>query len=203
MSQTHIASLVFDRLSDVELIDFINQFTPIKNEQILVQIEDELKERKFNYQHLINHKNELQLQQPLRLIDGNLFELNIPKPPMVGTFYKNVRQLIDFLQNSPFLKGKNLVTFDYILDQFYATKNDVQIITNDDLAKLSNDNVFIGFKNSLQTFPNKEILDQISHLDTLILIDKGPFYRGIKQATVYKNNKIVDQWQPLPIKDID
>ena len=122
---------------------------------------------------------------------------------MVGTFYKNVRQLIDFLQNSPFLKGKNLVTFDYILDQFYATKNDVQIITNDDLAKLSNDNVFIGFKNSLQTFPNKEILDQISHLDTLILIDKGPFYRGIKQATVYKNNKIVDQWQPLPIKDID
>ena len=203
MNQTNIAELVFDKLSDTEFIDFINQFTPIKNEQILWQIEEELKERNFNYQHLINHEKELQLQQPLRLIDGNLFELNIPKPPMVGTFYKDVRQLIDFLKNSEFLKNKKLVTFDYILDQFYATKNDIEVISTNDISKLNKSHVFIGFKNNFQTFPNQEILNMINHLETFVVINKGQYYRGLKEAIVYKNKEVVDQWQPKNIKDID
>ncbi|MBS7334558.1 MAG: hypothetical protein KIG88_13285 [Weeksellaceae bacterium] len=199
MNHTNISNLVFNKLSNVELIDFINQFTPIKNESTSTQIEEEFRRRDFNYQHLINHKKELQLVQPLRLIDGNLFEVNIPKPPMVGNFYRKVKELIDFLKFSPFLEGKNLVTFDYILDQFYATKDDVKIIEENELENLPSNTVFIGFKNTFQTFPNEQILDKISYLETFVIIDKGPFYRGLKEVVIYKNNQVVDVWKPTNI----
>lgn len=203
MNTTNITDLVFTRLSDTDFIDLINQFTPIKNEQLLLLIEKELNQRNFNYQHLINSNNEFKLQQPLRLIDGNLFELNIPKPPMVGTFYKNVKQLIDFLKNNPYLQNKKLVTFDYILDQFYASTNDVEIIEENQLKNLSNNCVFIGFKNNSQTFPNESVLKQIAHLNTFVLINKGDYYRGLKEAYIYQNNEIAAHWEPNKIKDID
>lgn len=194
MSTASPLNVVFQQLENVELIEFINQLVPIRNEELLDQIKESFIERGFNYQHLL-YQNQLQLNQPLRLIDGNLFELKIPKPPMIGPFYKILNELRIFLNEHPELKGKRKVTFDYILDQFFLSEQDVKIIQEDDLKFLKENDIFIAFRNQVQTFPNEEIRKQISHLPLQIIIDKGPFYRGLQKATVYRNNEVIAIWE--------
>ena len=194
MSTASPLNVVFQQLENVEFIEFINQLVPIRNEDLLDQIKESFIERGYKYQHLLHH-GELQLKQPLRLIDGNLFELKIPKPPMVGPFYKILHELKVFLNEHPELKDKRKVTFDYILDQFFLSEQDVKIIREDDLKLLTKKDVFIAFRNQTQTFPNKEILEKISHLPLLIIIDKGPFYRGLQKATVYRNSEAIAIWE--------
>ena len=193
MSDSQVLNTAINQATNAELIDLINELRPIINPKLLSQIKQELKKRQINYQHLLNRENELKITQPLRLIDNNLFELKIPKPPMVGTFYRKVKKLAHYLNSSPILEGKQLVTFDYILDQFYLTTKEVKVIKEDDIKDLDANSIFIGFRNHIQTFPNTEILSKLNHLDTLIIINKGPYYRGLKDVLVLRNNVIVDQ----------
>lgn len=194
MHKLKTIDLILNQLSNEEVVDFINQIVPLKNEDLLNQIKEEFDIRQINYQHLLSRERQLQLTQPLRLIDGNLFELNIPKPPMVGTFYQKVRQLGNYLFHHPLLEGKNLVTFDYILDQFYLMPDRIRVITENEVVQLTTNDVFIGFKNAQQIFPNAQLFKHIKNLEYYILIDKGPFYRGLSKATIYQNDTILDQW---------
>lgn len=194
MHKLKTIDLILNQLSNEEVVDFINQIVPLKNEDLLYQIQEEFEIRQINYQHLLSREKQLQLTQPLRLIDGNLFELNIPKPPMIGTFYQKVRQLGNYLFQHPLLEGKHLVTFDYILDQFYLTTDTIRVISEDEIDQLTKDEVFIGFRNSTQTFPNQQIFDQIKNLEYYIIIDKGPFYRGLSKVEIYQKDTILDQW---------
>lgn len=193
MSTSKILETSFSQATNEELIEIINQLFPITNQELLMQIKEELDSRNINYQLLINFNQEFNISQRIRLIDQNIFELKIPKPPMVGPFFKKVKKLSHYLKSCPHLDNKKLVTFDYILDQFYLTTDDVNLIEEKDIEKLDDNCVFVAFKNKLQVFPNNEILNKIKHLDTLVIIDKGGFYRGLKNVTILKNNQIVDQ----------
>ena len=74
-------------ISNEKLIDFINQQLPITNPDLKNHIIAEFKNRGLDYRHLYNSKtDELNIKLPLSLIDGCLFERNIPKPPLVVIF---------------------------------------------------------------------------------------------------------------------
>ena len=193
MSQSQILDYSLQKANNEELIQLINELFPITNQQILSQIKEEFDCRKINYKLLINFDNEFTITQRVRLIDNHIFELKIPKPPMIGNFYKDVKKLSHYLKSSPYLDNKQLVTFDYIIDQFYLTENDAKIIEEDDLQNLDNQNAFIAFKNQSQLFPNDEILKKINNLDTFVIIDKGGYYRGLKKVLILKNKEVVDE----------
>lgn len=192
MSTSQILDKSLQQATNEELIELINELFPITNQDFLSQIQKEFEQRNIHYKLLINFKNEFTISQRIRLIDNNIFELKIPKPPMVGPYFKKVKKLSHYLKSSPYLDNKKLVTFDYILDQFYLTTDDVQVIEEKEIQTLDNQHVFIAFRNLSQLFPNATILNQINHLETLVIIDKGGFYRGIKKVNIITNGKIVD-----------
>ena len=135
----------------------------------------------------------MNIKLPLSLIDGCLFERNIPKPPLVGNFYPIVNRLKSFLINTQELQNKKFKTFDYIFDQLFLTKDLITVISQEDISQLTENDVFICFKNSQQQFPNQEILKIIPSKNYLVTIDKGNYYRGLKSVSIYQNNQIISE----------
>ena len=193
MSTSQILDKSLQQATNEELIVLINELFPITNPELLSQVRKEFEQRNINYKLLINFDHEFTISQRIRLIDNNIFELKIPKPPMVGPYFKKVKKLAHYLKSSPYLDNKKLVTFDYIQDQFYLTEQEAKVIEEKEIKTLDEDHVFIAFRNLSQLFPNATILNQIKHLDTLVIIDKGGYYRGMKKVIILKNNQIVDE----------
>ncbi|MGV0921788.1 hypothetical protein ACTS94_15815 [Empedobacter falsenii] len=193
MSQ-NISELNLAPISDEKLVDFINQQLPITVPALKDHIVEEFKRRGLDYRHLYNVKtDELNIKLPLSLIDGCLFERNIPKPPLVGNFYAVVHRLRNFLQNSKELNGKRLKTFHYIFDQLYLPYELIDIISEDDVKNLTEDDVFITFKNSKQHFPNDKIINKIPKNNLLITVDKGNYYRGLDKVILSHQNTIIKE----------
>lgn len=191
MSQ-NISELNLSPITNEKLVHFINYQLPITNKDLKKHIVKEFDNRNLDYRHLYNSKvKELEIKLPLTLIDGCLFERNIPKPPLVGNFYSTVNKLKNFLTNSEELKGKKIKTFDYIFDQLYLTNNIVEIIEEKEINTLSKNDVFIIFKNTVQQFPNQSILNKITLKSNIIIVDKGNFYRGLKSVSILKNTSII------------
>lgn len=191
MSQ-NISELNLAPISNEKLVEFINQQLPINNADLKAHIVEEFKKRGLDYRHLYNAKtDELTIKLPLSLIDGCLFERNIPKPPLVGNFYAIVHRLRNFLQHSKELNGKRLKTFHYIYDQLYLPYDVVEIISEDEIKNLTEQDVFITFKNSKQHFPNDKIIQQIPQNNLVITVDKGNFYRGLDKVILSHQNKII------------
>ncbi|HCC94019.1 hypothetical protein HXZ62_08685 [Empedobacter falsenii] len=193
MSQ-NISELNLAPISDEKLVDFINQQLPITVPALKDHIIEEFKRRGLDYRHLYNVKtDELNIKLPLSLIDGCLFERNIPKPPLVGNFYAVVHRLRNFLQHSKELNGKRLKTFHYIFDQLYLPYELIDIISEDDVKNLTEDDVFITFKNSKQHFPNDKIINKIPKNNLLITVDKGNYYRGLDKVILSHQNTIIKE----------
>jgi len=191
MSQ-NISELNLSPITNEKLVHFINYQLPITNKDLKEYILREFDNRNLDYRHLYNSDvNELEIKLPLSLIDGCLFERNIPKPPLVGNFYSTVNRLKNFLVNTEELKGKTFKTFDYIFDQLYLPSNIIEVITEDDINKLSKDDVFIIFKNTVQQFPNQNLLNKIALKSKIILVDKGSRYRGLKNVSILENEAII------------
>lgn len=191
MSQ-NISELNLAPISNEKLVEFINQQLPITVPALKEHIMEEFKKRALDYRHLYNSKtDELTIKLPLSLIDGCLFERNIPKPPLVGNFYAIVHRLRNFLQHSKELNGKRLKTFHYIYDQLYLPYGLVDIISEDEIKNLTENDVFITFKNSKQHFPNHKILQKISKDHLVLTVDKGNFYRGLNKVTLSLDHKII------------
>lgn len=191
MSQ-NISELNLAPISNEKLVDFINQQLPITSPALKGHIVAEFKKRGLDYRHLYNaKKDELNIKLPLSLIDGCLFERNIPKPPLVGNFYTIVHRLRNFLQHSKELNGKRLKTFHYIYDQLYLPYGLVEIISEDNLKNLTENDVFITFKNSKQHFPNDKIIQKIPQNNLLITVDKGNFYRGLDKVILSHHHTII------------
>lgn len=191
MSQ-NISELNLSPITNEKLVHFINYQLPITNKDLKEHIVREFDNRNLDYRHLYNSDdNELEIKLPLSLIDGCLFERNIPKPPLVGNFYSTVNRLKNFLVNTEELKGKTFKTFDYIFDQLYLPSNIIEVITEDDINKLSKDDVFIIFKNTVQQFPNQNLLNKIALKSKIILVDKGSRYRGLKNVSILENEAII------------
>ncbi|MDM1524190.1 hypothetical protein HX088_13035 [Empedobacter sp. 225-1] len=193
MSQ-NISELNLAPISDEKLVDFINQQLPIKVPALKDHIIEEFKKRGLDYRHLYNVKtDELNIKLPLSLIDGCLFERNIPKPPLVDNFYAVVHRLRNFLQHSKELNRKRLKTFHYIFDQLYLPYELIDIISEDDVKNLTEDDVFITFKNSKQHFPNNKIINKIPKNNLLITVDKGNYYRGLDKVILSHQNTIIKE----------
>lgn len=193
MSQ-NISELNLSPITNEKLVHFINYQLPITNKDLKKHIVKEFDNRNLDYRHLYNSKvKELEIKLPLTLIDGCLFERNIPKPPLVGNFYSTVNKLKDFLTNSEELKGKKIKTFDYIFDQLYLTNNIVEIIEKKEINTLTENDVFIIFKNTVQQFPNQSLLNKITLKSNIIIVDKGNFYRGLKSVSILKNTSIIKE----------
>lgn len=191
MSQ-NISELNLSPITNEKLVHFINYQLPITNKDLKKHIVKEFDNRNLDYRHLYNSKvKELEIKLPLTLIDGCLFERNIPKPPLVGNFYSTVNKLKDFLTNSEELKGKRIKTFDYIFDQLYLTNNIVEIIEEKNINSLTENDVFIIFKNTVQQFPNQNLLNKITLKSNIIIVDKGNLYRGLKSVSILKNTSII------------
>ena len=172
-------------ISNEKLIDFINQQLPITNPDLKNHIIAEFKNRGLDYRHLYNSKtDELNIKLPLSLIDGCLFERNIPKPPLVGNFYTIVHRLRNFLQHSKELNGKKLKTFHYIYDQLFLPYDVVEIISEDEIENLT-------FKNSKQHFPNEAALQKIPKNHLIVTVDKGNYYRGLNKVYISLNDTII------------
>ena len=179
-------------ISNEKLIDFINQQLPITNPDLKNHIIAEFKNRGLDYRHLYNSKtDELNIKLPLSLIDGCLFERNIPKPPLVGNFYTIVHRLRNFLQHSKELNGKKLKTFHYIYDQLFLPYDVVEIISEDEIRNLTENDVFVTFKNSKQHFPNEAVLQKIPKNHLIITVDKGNNYRGLNKVYISLNDTII------------
>lgn len=192
MSQ-NISELNLSPITNEKLVHFINYQLPITNKELKKHIVREFDNRNLDYRHLYNsHAKELEIKLPLTLIDGCLFERNIPKPPLVGNFYSTVNRLKNFLINNEELKGKNLKTFDYIFDQLYLTNETIDIIKEEDVNQLTLNDAFIVFKNTVQQFPNRNILNKIALKSTIIIVDKGNLYRGLKSVSILKNQSIIE-----------
>ena len=190
----NISELNLAPISNEKFVDFINLQLPIVNKELENQIIEEFKIRNLDFRHLYNSKtNDLNIKLPLSLIDGCLFERNIPKPPLVGNFYPIVNRLKNFLINTEELQNKNFKTFDYIFDQLFLTKDLITVISQEDVSQLTENDVFICFKNSQQQFPNQEILKIIPSKNYLVTIDKGNYYRGLKSVSIYQNNQIISE----------
>lgn len=190
----NISELNLAPISNEKFVDFINLQLPIVNKDLENQIIEEFKIRNLDFRHLYNSKtNDLNIKLPLSLIDGCLFERNIPKPPLVGNFYPIVNRLKSFLINTKELQNKNFKTFDYIFDQLFLTEDLITVISQEDISQLTENDVFICFKNSQQQFPNQEILKIIPSKNYLITIDKGNYYRGLKSVSIYQNNQIISE----------
>lgn len=190
----NISELNLAPISNEKFVDFINLQLPIVNKDLENQIIEEFKIRNLDFRHLYNSKtNDLNIKLPLSLIDGCLFERNIPKPPLVGNFYPIVNRLKNFLINTKELQNKNFKTFDYIFDQLFLTKDLITVISQEDISQLTENDVFICFKNSQQQFPNQEILKIIPSKNYLVTIDKGNYYRGLKSVSIYQNNQIISE----------
>ncbi|MBO6211499.1 hypothetical protein [Algoriella sp.] len=190
----NISELNLAPISNEKFVDFINLQLPIVNKELENQIIEEFKIRNLDFRHLYNSKtNDLNIKLPLSLIDGCLFERNIPKPPLVGNFYPIVNRLKSFLINTQELQNKNFKTFDYIFDQLFLTKDLITVISQEDISQLTENDVFICFKNSQQQFPNQEILKIIPSKNYLVTIDKGNYYRGLKSVSIYQNNQIISE----------
>ena len=190
----NISELNLAPISNEKFVDFINLQLPIVNKDLENQIIEEFKIRNLDFRHLYNSKtNDLNIKLPLSLIDGCLFERNIPKPPLVGNFYPIVNRLKSFLINTKELQNKNFKTFDYIFDQLFLTKDLITVISQEDISQLTENDVFICFKNSQQQFPNQEILKIIPSKNYLVTIDKGNYYRGLKSVSIYQNNQIISE----------
>ncbi|GGE93166.1 hypothetical protein SAMN05443634_106134 [Chishuiella changwenlii] len=191
MSQ-NISELNLSPITNEKLVHFINYQLPITNKDLKEHIIREFDNRNLDYRHLYNSDvNELEIKLPLSLIDGCLFERNIPKPPLVGSFYSTVNRLKNFLVNTEELKGKTFKTFDYIFDQLYLPSNIIEVVTEEDINKLSKDDVFIIFKNTVQQFPNQNLLNKIALKSKIILVDKGSRYRGLKNVSILENEAII------------
>ena len=179
-------------ISNEKLIDFINQQLPITNPDLKNHIIAEFKNRGLEYRHLYNSKtDELNIKLPLSLIDGCLFERNIPKPPLVGNFYTIVHRLRNFLQHSKELNGKKLKTFHYIYDQLFLPYDVVEIISEDEIRNLTENDVFVTFKNSKQHFPNEAALQKIPKNYLIVTVDKGNYYRGLNKVYISLNDTII------------
>ena len=179
-------------ISNEKLIDFINQQLPITNPDLKNHIIAEFKNRGLDYRHLYNSKtDELNIKLPLSLIDGCLFERNIPKPPLVGNFYTIVHRLRNFLQHSKELNGKKLKTFHYIYDQLFLPYDVVEIISEDEIENLTENDVFVTFKNSKQHFPNEAALQKIPKNHLIVTVDKGNYYRGLNKVYISLNDTII------------
>lgn len=190
----NISELNLAPISNEKFVDFINLQLPIVNKDLENQIIEEFKIRNLDFRHLYNSKtNDLNIKLPLSLIDGCLFERNIPKPPLVGNFYPIVNRLKSFLINTKELQNKKFKTFDYIFDQLFLTKDLITVISQEDISQLTENDVFICFKNSQQQFPNQEILKIIPSKNYLVTIDKGNYYRGLKSVSIYQNNQIISE----------
>ena len=190
----NISELNLAPISNEKFVDFINLQLPIVNKDLENQIIEEFKIRNLDFRHLYNSKtNDLNIKLSLSLIDGCLFERNIPKPPLVGNFYPIVNRLKNFLINTKELQNKNFKTFDYIFDQLFLTKDLITVISQEDISQLTENDVFICFKNSQQQFPNQEILKLIPSKNYLVTIDKGNYYRGLKSVSIYQNNQIISE----------
>ncbi|SFN33505.1 hypothetical protein SAMN05421738_110137 [Algoriella xinjiangensis] len=190
----NISELNLAPISNEKFVDFINLQLPIVNKDLENQIIEEFKIRNLDFRHLYNSKtNDLNIKLPLSLIDGCLFERNIPKPPLVGNFYPIVNRLKSFLINTQELQNKKFKTFDYIFDQLFLTKDLITVISQEDISQLTENDVFICFKNSQQQFPNQEILKIIPSKNYLVTIDKGNYYRGLKSVSIYQNNQIISE----------
>ena len=152
----------------------------------------EFKNRGLDYRHLYNSKtDELNIKLPLSLIDGCLFERNIPKPPLVGNFYTIVHRLRNFLQHSKELNGKKLKTFHYIYDQLFLPYDVVEIISEDEIGNLTENDVFVPFKNSKQHFPNEAALQKVPKNHLIVTVDKGNYYRGLNKVYISLNDTII------------
>ena len=179
-------------ISNEKLIDFINQQLLITNPDLKNHIIAEFKNRGLDYRHLYNSKtDELNIKLPLSLIDGCLFERNIPKPPLVGNFYTIVHRLRNFLQHSKELNGKKLKTFHYIYDQLFLPYDVVEIISEDEIENLTENDVFVTFKNSKQHFPNEAALQKIPKNHLIVTVDKGNYYRGLNKVYISLNDTII------------
>ena len=190
----NISELNLAPISNEKFVDFINLQLPIVNKDLENQIIEEFKIRNLDFRHLYNSKtNDLNIKLSLSLIDGCLFERNIPKPPLVGNFYPIVNRLKNFLINTKELQNKKFKTFDYIFDQLFLTKDLITVISQEDISQLTENDVFICFKNSQQQFPNQEILKIIPSKNYLVTIDKGNYYRGLKSVSIYQNNQIISE----------
>ena len=190
----NISELNLAPISNEKFVDFINLQLPIVNKDLENQIIEEFKIRNLDFRHLYNSKtNDLNIKLSLSLIDGCLFERNIPKPPLVGNFYPIVNRLKSFLINTKELQNQNFKTFDYIFDQLFLTKDLITVISQEDISQLTENDVFICFKNSQQQFPNQEILKIIPSKNYLVTIDKGNYYRGLKSVSIYQNNQIISE----------
>lgn len=191
MSQ-NISELNLSPITNEKLVHFINYQLPITNKDLKEHIVREFDNRKLDYRHLYNSDvNELEIKLPLSLIDGCLFERNIPKPPLVGNFYSTVNRLKNFLVNTEELKGKTLKTFDYIFDQLYLSTDLIEVIDEDKINELSKNDVFIIFKNTVQQFPNQNLLNRIALKSKIIVVDKGSRYRGLKNVSILENQAII------------
>lgn len=198
MSQ-NITELNLAPISNEKLVDFINLQLPIENNQLKQHIINEFEVRALDYRHLYNSKTqELAINYPLTLIDNCLFERNIPKPPLVGSFYPIVNRLKSFLINTEELKNKQLKTFDYIFDQLFLTNDTIKIITEEEINQLAENDVFVTFKNSKQHFPNDSILKKISSKNYIVTIDKGNLYRGLRNVSITLNNAVVKEFSLTP-----
>ena len=190
----NLAELNLAPISNEKLITFINFQLPITNKELTVHLINEFKNRKLDYRHLYNSKtDELTIKLPLDLIDGCIFERNIPKPPLVGNFYPIVRKLKNFLTETEKIKGKNFKTFDYIFDQLYLSHDLIEVISEESVQHLTEQDVFIGFKNSQQTFPNQTILNQITASRLSIIVDKGKLFRGLEKVVLVQHNQIIKE----------
>jgi hypothetical protein len=186
----NISELNLSPISDEKLIDFINQQLPITNPDLKNHIVLEFKNRALDYRHLYNSKtDELNIKLPLSLIDGCLFERNIPKPPLVGNFYTTVHRLRNFLQHAKELKGKRLKTYHYIYDQLFLPYDVVDIISENEINNLTENDVFITFKNTKQHFPNENLLNKIPKNHLIVTVDKGNYYRGLNTVSITQNNE--------------
>ena len=84
-----------------------------------------------------------------------------------------------------------LKTFHYIFYQLYLPYELIDIISEDDVKNLTEDDVFITFKNSKQHFPNNKIINKIPKNNLLITVDKGNYYRGLDKVILSHQNTII------------
>lgn len=178
----------FSTHTATDLINQINGIFSIREEEILQQIVTIFDKENIDYRNLIVSNGKLKLDNPLKLVNATLFELNIPYPPMTSRFFPVVMKLANFLKIHA--QGNKLVTLDYILSQIFQSKEQVSLIT--DLNEVVKDQLFIGLKSNGVIYP---ILDEIknnSEIQYYFIVDKGEHYRGLKSVTFYKNDQIID-----------
>ncbi len=176
---------IIDKISDLDIINLIDNFKDIKEIGSLLLIED------YNYQELINKINHLQLDD--NLIDKLLRIVKQAK--LLSKKYDIV------VTNPPYLNNRVMspVLKQYIIDNYQAFKTDLFAVFIKRNSLFGKKNAYLGFMTPnvwmfITSYEKlrKFIIENLN-IDSLIQLAKGSFF---KEATVdictfiLKNNNL-------------